>query len=293
MEIRLAAAHGEGDAISDALSQAGALSVSMEDAADDPVLEPAPGETPLWPSTTVIGLFDATTDPDEIVQKVCHVLGLESMPEVRISRVEGRDWERARLDELRPLCFGNRLWVCPSGMTVDAPDAVTIDLDAGLAFGTGTHPTTALCLEWLDQHCRPGDRVIDYGCGSGILAIAAIRLGAAQAWATDIDPQALLATGDNAHRNGVADRIRIVEPGALPTMRIDCILANILANPLIELAPRFAALLTPGGRLTVSGILAEQEEAVAAALAHDFELQGRGEQDQWIRLDALRRADSL
>lgn len=288
IEIRLEAAPGQGEMLSDALIDAGALSVTLVDAADDPVLEPAPGEAPLWPHTSAVGLFDAAVDAEAVVRQVQAALDLDAPPHARIDRLQGRDWERARLDELRPMRFGDRLWICPIGQRVDAPGAVVVTLDPGLAFGTGAHPTTALCLEWLDRHSRPGDRVIDYGCGSGILAIAAARLGAAAVLAVDIDPQALYATGENARANAVDDRIRSARPGALPAFRADCLLANILARPLIELAPRFAALLDPGGRLTVSGILADQAAAVTAALEDaGFTMTGQDDRAEWIRLDAV------
>lgn len=289
IEIRLEAEREQADALSEALSAAGALSVTLVDAADDPVLEPAPGEAPLWPHVSVVGLFDAAVDATTMLSRVQASLALDAPPMARISRLEGRDWERARLDELRPMRFGNRLWICPHGQSVDAPDAVTVILDPGLAFGTGTHPTTALCLEWLDRYCRPGDRVIDYGCGSGILAIAAARFGAAAVLAIDFDPQALIATAENARANHVLDRIVIARPEAIPVFKADSLLANILAKPLMELAPRFAALLVPGGRLTVSGILLEQTPTVAAALAQaGLELMNSSERDGWVRLDAVR-----
>ncbi len=290
IELRLECRRERVDALSDALTEAGALSVTLTDAADDPVLEPAPGEAPLWPRVIAVGLFDAATDVGQVLLLAQTALGLAAPPAVTITPVAGQDWERIRLDELRALRFGERLWVCPRGRSVDEPDAVVVLLDPGLAFGTGTHPTTALCLEWLDAHARPGDRVIDYGCGSGILAIAAARLGADAVLALDIDPQALQATGENARANGVADRITAAAPDQAPPFEADCLLANILARPLIDLAPRFARLLGPGGRLAVSGILADQADAVAAALANaGFTPGDRAEREGWVRLDAVRR----
>lgn len=290
IELRLECPREQADAVSDALMEAGALSITLTDAADDPVLEPAPGEVPLWPRVIAVGLFDAAADIGQVLLLAQMALGLAAPPAVTVTTVAGQDWERVRLDELRALRFGERLWVCPRGRSVDDPDAVVVLLDPGLAFGTGTHPTTALCLEWLDAHARPGDRAIDYGCGSGILAIAAARLGAAAVFALDIDSQALQATGENARANAVADRITIATPDQAPPFKADCLLANILARPLIELAPRFAALLRPGGRLAVSGILADQADAVAEALAAaGFTPEGRAEREGWVRLDARRR----
>ncbi len=292
IELRLECPREQADALSDALTEAGALSVTLSDAADDPVLEPPPGEAPLWPRVIAVGLFGAETDVDVVLQTAQATLGLDAPPAVTVTPVTGQDWERLRLDELRTLRFGERLWVCPRGRTVDDPDAVVVMLDPGLAFGTGTHPTTALCLEWLDSQARPGDRVIDYGCGSGILAIAAARLGASAVLALDIDPQALTATGENARANGVAESVTAALPDDAPAFAADCMLANILARPLIELAPRFAALLGPGGRLAVSGILADQADAVAAALTDaGFAISGRAARDGWVRIDAIRRSD--
>lgn len=293
LQIRLEAALGEGEAIAEALMHAGALSVALEDAADDPVLEPLPGEAPLWPHTAVIGLFETSADMEQILSSVCEELALTAVPRARITTLHGEDWETRWKNDFGAMRFGNRLWVCQHGESAPAHDAVVVHLDPGLAFGTGTHPSTALCLEWLDGHCRHGDRIIDYGCGSGILAIAALRLGAMRAWAVDIDPQALLATTDNAVANGVADRIWTGVPerlnAALAGERGDCLLANILARPLIELAPRFAELLPAGGRLAVAGILREQADEVAAALAPWFELAEPRVREDWACLHGRRR----
>ena len=285
----------------DLLFAAGAVSVTLQDAADDPVLEPAPGETPLWPRLTITGLFDGATDPLEILA------ALHACPPGttwRVASLAGRAWEREWLRDFRPLRFGRRLVVVPTEMT-PPPDTVVLRLDPGLAFGTGTHPTTALCLEWLDTlstaagDARPplqGALVLDYGCGSGILAIAALLLGAAEAIAVDLDPQALLATRSNAALNGVAARLSTCLPAdlaeALGPRRADILVANILAGPLQHLLPEFAARLGAGGLLALSGILVGQETALASAAGAWFRLDPPVLQDDWVRLSGQRDTTS-
>jgi ribosomal protein L11 methyltransferase len=207
--------------------------------------------------------------------------------------LEDRAWEREWLKDFKPMQFGRRLWVCPGGMSLPASarDACIIDLDPGLAFGTGTHPTTAMCLEWLDGADLAGTRVIDYGCGSGILAIAALKLGAREAVGTDIDPQALMASRDNAERNAVSDKLvlqtveRTIDPA-------DVLLANILAGPLAELAASFAKLVKPGGRIVLSGILKEQALPLAQTYAAWFDMDSPVYREDWARLVGKRRRDS-
>jgi len=272
----------------DALFELGAVSVTLEDAADDPVLEPAPGATPLWPTVVVKALFDADTDIEGLQAELAAALPGSPLP--RFETLADKAWEREWLKDFRPMRFGRRLWVCPGGMPADGPDAIRIELDPGLAFGTGTHPTTALCLEWLDGQDVAGRRVVDYGCGSGILAIAAAKLGAAAVRAVDIDPQALLATRGNAARNDVAGRITVTENPALGTGSADLLLANILAGPLVELAPRFARALQPAGRLALSGLLAEQAGTVTAAYRPWFDIATTATRDGWVLLAGQRRA---
>jgi ribosomal protein L11 methyltransferase len=247
-----------------ALAAAGAVSVTLLDAADEPVLEPAPGETPLWAQIRVTGLFDGTADADAL--RATLDAALDGGGALRIEPLQDQVWERAWLEHFRPMRFGRRLWVIPGGQTAElAAGDVAVELDPGLAFGTGTHATTALCLDWLDSLDLAGRRVIDVGCGSGILAIAALKLGAAGAVAIDHDPQALLATRENAARNGVADRLAVLGSDAPPPAPADVVVANILAGTLIELAPQIEAMVRPGGLLALSGILAEQVDDVAAA----------------------------
>ncbi len=278
------------EAAEGALEAAGALSVTLADAADEPVLEPAPGAMPLWRATRVTALFDTDADLDALQARLLAALGVDRLPRLALETLEDRAWEREWMARFRPMRFGERLWICPSWSEPPAADAVNIRLDPGLAFGTGTHPTTALCLEWLDAH-PPADRtVIDYGCGSGILSLAAARLGAARVVATDIDPQALAATRSNAEHNGIGpDVLETGLPEALPALQADLVLANILSGPLVELEPVLARHTRPGGRIVLSGILAEQAERVVAAYGDDFELDPLAREEDWVRISGRRR----
>ena len=273
----------------DALFELGAVSVTLEDAADDPVLEPAPGETPLWPTVVVKAVFAAEADADVIA--ACLAQALPDAPAPLFETLPDKHWEREWLKDFKPMRFGRRLWVCPGGLPAGAPDAVRIELDPGLAFGTGTHPTTAVCLEWLDAQDLAGLAVVDYGCGSGILAIAAAKLGAGSVLAMDIDPQALIATHENAERNGVAGQIVVTGDPQLAAGSADVLLANILAGPLVELAPRFAQAVRPGGRLALSGLLLEQADTVTSAYRPWFDIATATTRDGWALLAGRRRAD--
>jgi len=272
-----------------ALFELGAVSVTLQDAADDPVLEPGPGQTPLWPTVIVKALFDPDTDPATLGRALAGALPGAPLP--RFEMIADQAWERVWLEDFRPMRFGRRLWVCPGGLPAGDADAIRIELDPGLAFGTGTHPTTALCLEWLDGQDLAGCAVVDYGCGSGILAVAAAKLGAAHVRAVDIDPQALIATRDNAVRNGVAGTLTITGDPALAPRSADVLLANILAGPLVDLAPRFAAALGPAGRLALSGLLPEQAGAVTAAYRPWFHIDTNTTRDGWILLSGCRHAN--
>jgi ribosomal protein L11 methyltransferase len=266
----------------------GAVSVLLGDAADEPMLEPGPGETPLWTRTRVTGLFEGGTDPDALRSAIGQTLQAELGSGLELEVLEDREWERAWLDGFQPMRFGRRLWVCPHGLAVDQDDAVVVRLDPGLAFGTGTHPTTALCLEWLDGAALGGKTVIDYGCGSGILAVAALKLGAARVIGIDHDPQALLASRDNAAANGVADRLTLLASDAPDPAPADVVLANILANVLIDLASRIAPLVARRGELVLSGILADQWPAVANAYADGLDFDQPELKDGWVRLHGRR-----
>ena len=276
-------------ALEDALLELGALSVTLqdnipEDGVDEPIYEPGRGETPLWQKTKLLALFEADHDADLIAAALTNQLG--ELPSWSAEQLEDQAWERAWMDNFKPMRFGERLWMCPSWCEPPDPNGVILALDPGLAFGTGTHPTTALCLEWLDAQPLQGCTVLDYGCGSGILAIAALLLGAERAIAVDNDPQALIATRDNAERNGIdPQRLLTCLPDAVPTLSADITIANILAGPLQELAPLLTQLTRSGGRLALSGILAEQANAVAAAYRPAFTLLGPTLRDDWVRLD--------
>lgn len=274
------------DALSDAFSECGAAAVTFEDDADQPIYEPDLGTTPLWTATRVVALFDAETNPDDVGKMLSTLVN--DMPPYRVEAVEDKDWEREWMDNFHPIQFGERLWICPSWHTPPAPDAVNILLDPGLAFGTGTHPTTALCLNWLDQADLKGKYVIDYGCGSGILAIAAALLGAERVIGVDTDPQALEATRANAARNGV--EIEAYLPGDCPDEPCDLLLANILAGPLQTLAPRFANLAKPSAELVLSGILEVQAQEVSDSYAAWFDMQAPTIKEDWTRLNGTRHA---
>jgi len=267
----------------------GALSVSFEDAADQPLFEPDPGTTPLWSATRITALFEATADLSVLKQRLVSTFGATLVARLHEDTLQDQDWERVWLDQFHPMQLGRRLWICPAGQRpAYDKDAVLIDLDPGLAFGTGTHATTALCLQWLDGHPPVNQQVLDFGCGSGILAIAALKLGAAAAWGVDIDEQALWASRENAARNGVDAGLMTALPAALPDQCFDLLLANILANPLIDLAPRLARLVRAGGDLVLSGVLAEQADAVCTAYERWFSLSETADRDGWVRLHGVR-----
>ena len=270
----------------------GAHSVTFSDAGDKPVLEPAPGETPLWNDTRITGLFGADADLRSLECDLKNSLTLEQLPEYRVEALEDRDWAREWLKDFGPMRFGDRLWICPGESTADA-DAIVVRLDPGLAFGTGTHATTAMCLEWLDSIDLEGCTVLDYGCGSGVLAIAALKLGCRQAHAMDIDVQAVTATGQNAAQNDVRDRLTVTSSASDIDGQFDVVLANILARPLAELAGSIAQHVKTGGLLTLSGILSEQIDDVLEAYAPwiDFEepeLRPQSGQT-WTRLTGRKR----
>ncbi|MBO3276925.1 50S ribosomal protein L11 methyltransferase [Pseudomonas schmalbachii] len=289
VQVRLAITPEQAEKYEDALLEVGAVSVTFMDAEDQPIFEPDLGTTPLWSHTHLLALFEADTDEAALVSHLQLLTGGE-LPEHQIERIEDQDWERSWMDNFQPMRFGRRLWIVPSWHAAPEPEAVNLLLDPGLAFGTGTHPTTALCLEWLDGQELAGCNVLDFGCGSGILAIAALLLGARQAVGTDIDPQALEASRDNASRNGIEPaRFPVYLPEDLPREPADVVVANILAGPLVSLAPQLAALVKQGGRLALSGILAEQAEEVRAAYADSFELDPTAEKDGWIRISGRRR----
>ncbi len=285
IQLKLNTTGANAEDLSDALMEAGAVSITFQDTHDTPVFEPLPGETRLWGDTDVIGLFDAETDMNDVVAILENHPLLGAGFAHKIEQLEDKDWEREWMDNFHPMRFGERLWICPSWRDVPDENAVNVMLDPGLAFGTGTHPTTSLCLQWLDSLDLTGKTVIDFGCGSGILAIAALKLGAAKAIGIDIDPQAIQASRDNAERNGVSDRLELYLPKDQPEeMKADVVVANILAGPLRELAPLISVLPVSGGLLGLSGILASQAESVCEAYADSFALDPVVEKEEWCRI---------
>lgn len=290
IQLRLNSTGLQAEALGDELIESGSVSVTFQDSHDTPVFEPSPGETRLWGDTDVIGLYDAETDMKMVIAQ------LENSPLLakgfihKIEQIEDKDWEREWMDNFHPMRFGERLWICPSWRDVPDPTAVNVMLDPGLAFGTGTHPTTSLCLEWLDGIDLEGKTVIDFGCGSGILAIAALKLGAAKAIGIDIDPQAITASRDNAERNGVSEHLSLYLAKDQPEeLQADVVVANILAGPLRELAPMISVLPKSGGLLGLSGVLATQAEGVADAYRELFEIDPIAEKEEWCRITGVKR----
>jgi ribosomal protein L11 methyltransferase len=281
-----------------ALEDLGALAITLQDAdADTPderaIFEPGVGETPLWNEIVLQALFEAGADRAGLV----HALG-ELVPELApeqltFREVADQDWTRAWMDTFQPMRFGRRVWIYPWNIEPpdDAVDSVIVRLDPGLAFGTGTHPTTALCLEWLDAADLAGKTVIDYGCGSGVLALAALKLGAARVIGVDNDAQALAASRDNAQRNGIAEKLDLYLPQHFSQMHVDVLLANILAGPLAELAPVFARSLKEGGGLALSGILCGQQDELVARYSEWFEGLEVAMREDWVRVTGKRRAE--
>ncbi len=284
------------ETVETALEEVGALSVTLLDADADTsneqaILEPGVGETPLWSLIVLSALFEADVDRNGLVHVLSELLPELEPDQIVFRDVADQDWTRVWMDQFKPMQFGQRLWIYPWNIEPPADsDAICVRLDPGLAFGTGTHPTTALCLEWLDQAQLKDQVVIDYGCGSGVLAIAAALLGAGQVIAVDNDPQALEASRDNAERNGVADAIILYLPGEdVSAARADVLVANILAGPLHELAPMFAARLKPGGTLALSGILVGQHGELIERYAEWFDDLAATVREDWVRIDGRRR----
>jgi len=290
LQLRLAISPEQAQPLEDALLGVGAVSVTFMDAEDQPIFEPDLGTTPLWSHTHLLALFEADVDESNLLAHL-RLLVDGQLPAYELERIEDQDWERSWMDNFQPMRFGRRLWIVPSWHAAPEPEAVNLLLDPGLAFGTGTHPTTALCLKWLDSQELTGLQVLDFGCGSGILAIAALLLGAAKAVGTDIDIQAIEASRDNAGRNGIDPaRFPLYLPEQLPEGQSDVVVANILAGPLVELAPQIIERAKLGGRLALSGILAEQAEEVRAAYAGHFDLDPTAEKDGWVRITGTRRS---
>lgn len=291
IQIKLNANNNNAETIGDMLMEkTGALSVTFLDAQDTPIFEPLPGETRLWGDTDIMALYDANENTNAIIDMI-RSSGLLPEPLIyKVEALEDKDWEREWMDNFHPMQFGQRLWICPSWRDVPDPTAVNVMLDPGLAFGTGTHPTTALCLEWLEQMDLTGKTVIDFGCGSGILAIAAIKLGAKEVIGIDIDPQAILASKENARRNQVDDKLTLYLPHQQPENLIaDVVVANILAGPLKDLSGVIKSLVKSGGALAMSGVLDVQAQSVADAYQDCFSLDEILEKNEWCKISGVKK----
>ncbi|MBC3765849.1 50S ribosomal protein L11 methyltransferase [Neptunicella marina] len=284
LQLKILSTEKYAEEIGDMLTGNGAMAVTFLDAKDSPQYEPKPGEIMLWPETWVVGLFEAKQDMDRVVKNLSRSRRLGEDFDYTLNPLEDKDWEREWMENFHPMQFGERLWICPSWRPVPDPNAVNVMLDPGLAFGTGTHETTALCLQWLDAMDLSGKTVIDFGCGSGILGIAALKLGAERVIGLDIDQQAIIASRDNAERNGVADKIELYLPHEAPDVKGDIVLANILAATLKELKAVITSNCAPGGYLVMSGILDHQAAEIDQLYSNDFNMQPIAIQGEWARV---------
>jgi ribosomal protein L11 methyltransferase len=292
IEVHIDTAAQHADTLCEQMTAHGAQALTFKDAGNQPIYEPAFDVTAaLWPETTITGLFADDEDFGALTLFLEQEKAAGRLQEFSLKALADEDWERRCLASFEPMRFGKRLWVCPSWHTVPDTNAITVILDPGLAFGTGTHETTALCLEWLDYNGCAGQTVIDYGCGSGILAIAAAKLGAAQVYAVDYDPKALTATGENAQRNGLNTALFTLSAAADFAIQApaDILLANILAAPLIDLAPKLAKMLKSGGKIILSGILIEQSANIFTIYSNYFDMQPIDSKGEWVRLCGIKR----
>jgi ribosomal protein L11 methyltransferase len=291
IQIHITAGKHDAPFVETLLEEVGALCVTLTDAGDEPQLEPAPGEEKLWSETIITGLFDAATDQNRLRQAVQKAAGSQHIQlKIETEILQDQTWERAWMENFHPMRFGQRLWVVPGEqqLPAEAQDAVVLMLDPGLAFGTGTHATTSLCLQWLDGIDLHAQSVIDYGCGSGILGIAALLLGAESVTAIDHDPQALIASRQNAEQNGVMQQLTLLSAAEPISKPCDILLANILASVLVELAPQLSAIVKPGGSIALSGILHHQAEMVQQAYRGNFKLDPPQQLDDWILITGKR-----
>jgi len=282
----------DADSLSDYLMELGALAVTFLDAEDKPILEPKPGETPLWDHLIVLALFEADVDTKSIDSAIqSHDFAQSIGQQYEWEIIRDQDWERSWMENFKPMQFGERVWIIPSWCEAPEPDAVNIKLDPGLAFGTGTHATTALCLQWLDSADLTGKTVIDYGCGSGILAIAALLLGAEKVYAVDIDPQAIEATKQNLQRNGIdSKRLVLGLPEQVKLPQADILVANILAEPLRQLAESIANSVQVSGNLVLSGLLETQADELNSLYSQWFEMDDAKVQEDWARLSGTKKS---
>ncbi len=284
------------EVIEDSMLLEGAQAVTLQDAADQPILEPELGTMPVWDKSIAIGLFDAEINGEQLIANMQELFACDpkmqgvEFPKHKLELVEDKDWERAWMDNFHPMQFGDRLWVCPSWKDPEDKNAVNLMLDPGLAFGTGTHPTTAHCLRFLDKTVKGNELVVDYGCGSGILGIAALLLGSDRMLGVDNDPQALIATRQNAERNGISsDQYDVVFPENTHKVTADIMVANILAGPLMFLAENIANLTKSGGKLALSGLLSHQADEVRQAYEPWFNMDGMEQMDDWIILTGTKK----
>jgi ribosomal protein L11 methyltransferase len=300
LEVSVRVSRQHADLVETLLQNQPVLAVTMTDDADDPVLEPGVGETPLWPSVCVTALFDGDTDSATLAPLLSLIPGVDRPQYVNIRKFDDQQWERVWLDRFQPMQFGRDLWIVPGDQTVPEGAGVVLWLDPGLAFGTGTHPTTRLCLQWIDNHDFTGQTVLDFGCGSGVLGIVAAIKGARRVVCVDNDPQALTATNDNALRNAVGESVQALSPeefasqyplnNATDENQFDVVLANILAGPLMELAPLLLRQLRANGDVVLSGILAAQSADVAAAYQSQTSELAEVEDEGWVRIAALKKS---
>jgi len=290
IQLRLQADEETAEKYSDWLMACGAQAVTFIDAKDTPIYEPLPGdEVVYWSNTVVMGLYDASHDMDKAIAYLQSIHPDKKDMAYKLEQLEDKDWEREWMDNFHPMKFGQRLWICPSWREVPEPDAVNVMLDPGLAFGTGTHPTTALCLEWLDGLALEGKTVVDFGCGSGILSLAALKLGAKEVIGIDIDPQALQASKENAKRNNVDDRLSLYLPDDQPTIKADVVVANILAGPLRELAPVIVEFLGSEAQLALSGVLENQADELQSIYGQWCQMSPIAVKDEWVRLNGVKK----
>ena len=290
IQLRLSADEETAEKYSDWLMACGAQAVTFIDAKDTPIYEPLPGDEVIyWSNTVVMGLYDASTDMDKAIAYLQGIHPDKQAMRYKLEQLEDKDWEREWMDNFHPMKFGQRLWICPSWRDVPEPEAINVMLDPGLAFGTGTHPTTALCLTWLDGLDLTDKTVVDFGCGSGILSLAALKLGAKKVIGIDIDPQALQASLENAKRNNVEDRLELYLPADQPAFKADVVVANILAGPLRELAPTITEFVGDKGLLALSGVLEEQAEELQQIYGQWCQMDPVAVQEEWVRLSGTRK----
>lgn len=292
LQIAINTTKNHAERVEDCLFSAGAQTVTLTDAADQPILEPGPDETPIWNTVIVTGLFTFTEDKQTLLDSLEQCLS-----DIKFSYnteiLEDQNWTRAWMEHFHEMQFGRRLWVCPLHIEPPEPEAINLRLDPGLAFGTGTHPTTSLCLRWLDKNINDQNTLLDYGCGSGILAIAACMLGVSQADGVDIDPQALTATFDNAETNHVNAKIETFMPDDFqnqhPDTQYDVVVANILSGPLAELAPMLAGHAKTGGDIVLSGILKEQAKPLIDSYSKYCKMDAPEFEGDWVLLHGIKK----